>query len=31
MPALEKKMLKKMRNAMYDFWMIKAWETIIIW
>ena len=24
-------MIKKIKNAIYDFWMIKAWETIIIW
>ncbi len=31
MSASEKKMLKKIKNAIYDFWMIKPWETIILW
>lgn len=31
MGNLEKKLLKKMRNAIYDFWMIQDGETILIW
>lgn len=29
--ASEKKILRKMKNAIYDFWMIKEWETILVW
>ncbi len=29
--ALEKKMLRKMRNAIFDFDMIQDWETILVW
>ncbi len=29
--SLEKKLLKKLRNAICDFDMIKKWETIILW
>jgi len=29
--ASEKKLLKKMRNAIYDFNMIQDWETILVW
>lgn len=29
--TLEKKMIRKMKNAIADFNMIKAWETILIW
>lgn len=28
---LEKKMLRKMRNAIIDFNMIKPWETVLVW
>lgn len=31
MSALEKKLLKKLRNAIYDFDMIKEWETVLLW
>jgi len=29
--ALEKKLLKKLRWAIFDFDMIQAWETVLIW
>lgn len=31
MSALEKKLLKKIRTAIYDFNMIQEWETVILW
>lgn len=31
MTALEKKLLKKMRKAIFDFDMIKEWETVLLW
>jgi len=31
MGALEKRLLRKMKNAIYDFEMIKEWETILVW
>ena len=31
MAALEKKLLKKLRNAICDFDMIQEWETVILW
>ena len=31
MSALEKKLLKKLRSAIMDFNMIKAWETVLLW
>jgi len=31
MSVWEKKMIKKIKNAIYDFWMIKWWETILLW
>lgn len=31
MTALEKKLLKKVRNAIHDFEMIKPWETVLLW
>lgn len=31
MAALEKRLLKKLRNAIYDFDMIQEWETVILW
>lgn len=30
MPALEKKLLKKLRNAICDFDMIREWETVLV-
>jgi len=29
--SLEKKLLKKLRTAIYDFDMIQDWETVILW
>jgi len=29
--ALEKRLLKKLKTAIYDFDMIQEWETVIIW
>lgn len=29
--SFRKKILRKMKNAIYDFWMIKEWETILVW
>jgi len=29
--ALEKRMIRKMRNAIFDFDMIQDWETILVW
>lgn len=29
--ALEKKCLRKMKNAIYDFWMIKKWDIVLVW
>lgn len=29
--AQEKKCLRKMKNAIYEFWMIKDWDTILVW
>lgn len=31
MAALEKKLLKKFRQAIYDFDMIQEWETVLVW
>lgn len=31
MAALEKKLLKKLKSAIYDFNMIQEWETVLIW
>ncbi len=31
MAALEKKLLKKLRNCICDFDMIQEWETVILW
>ncbi len=31
MSNLEKRLLKKVKWAIYDFWMIKAWETVLLW
>jgi len=31
MTNLKKRLLKKTRNAIYDFEMIKPWETILLW
>lgn len=31
MAALEKRLLKKLRGAIYDFNMIKEWETVLLW
>lgn len=31
MSALEKKLVKKIRTAIVDFWMIKEWETVLLW
>ena len=31
MSASEKKLLKKLRMAISDFWMISGWDTVLVW